>query len=348
MRVTKEAPFLFRKRGIYYFSRRVPSDLERHYRCSRITMSLRTRSIKAAKARAASLAGKLDQDWLSIRWRSNDEPFSRFLSDQIVAANLISSAPTLTEASELYVREKQNGRPPTFHQAVDRAIARLIGIAGDKPIDTYKRDEANALRDMLREKGLSNSSIKRSFNVIRALVNFVSRELGLDEIRTFSAIYFGEEDYSSSIKRSPFSPENLSYIQSLCRDLDDEPRWLIALISDSGMRLSEATGLSKADVVLDDQYSHLTLRPHPWRSLKTKGSARIVPLVGMSLWAVEKALNASETDFLFPKYCDEHRCKSNSASAALNKWMSPRVPKGCVVHSFLSVVIVIGTINGLI
>ena len=27
-------------------------------------------------------------------------------------------------------------------------------------------------------------------------------------------------------------------------------------------------------------------------------------------------------------------CNANSASAAINKWLKPRVPDGCVVHSF--------------
>ena len=34
-------------------------------------------------------------------------------------------------------------------------------------------------------------------------------------------------------------------IQSLCRDNDDEMRWLIALISDTGMRLGEAAGVGQ-------------------------------------------------------------------------------------------------------
>jgi len=334
MRKTKEAPFLFLKRDIYYFSRRVPSDLVQHYRCARIIMSLKTRSLRAARARAASMASKLDQDWLSLRWQSTDGEFSRFLSDQVDSAIRASSAPTLSEAGRLYVEAKQQGRPETFHQAVDRVVSRLVALAGDKPIDTYSRDEANGLRDDMRNKGLANSSIKRSLNVIRAVVNFVSREKGLDEIRTFSSIYFGEDDKAGSTKRSSFSHVDLTNIQNQCLELDDEPRWLIALISDTGMRLSEAAGLIKEDINLDHDPPHLILRPHTWRPLKTRGSARTVPLVGMSLWAVQRAVEASDTDYLFPKYCGEKRCKSNSASAALNKWMSPRVPQGCVVHSF--------------
>ena len=39
-------------------------------------------------------------------------------------------------------------------------------------------------------------------------------------------------------------------------------------------------------------------------------------------------------EFAFPKYCNTKKCNSNSASAALNKWLKPRVPERCVIHSF--------------
>ena len=70
-----------------------------------------------------------------------------------------------------------------------------------------------------------------------------------------------------------------------CRDTDDEMRWLIALISDTGMRLGEAAGLLKEDIKLDNRISHINLKPHPWRSLKTKGSQRLIPLTKEALWA---------------------------------------------------------------
>jgi len=62
MWVTKDAPFLYTKRGVYYFSRRVPGDLKCHYKGPRIAISLRTKSKKVARARAISLAAKLDED----------------------------------------------------------------------------------------------------------------------------------------------------------------------------------------------------------------------------------------------------------------------------------------------
>jgi len=51
-------------------------------------------------------------------------------------------------------------------------------------------------------------------------------------------------------------------------------RWLIALISDTGMRLGEAAGLLKEDIKANEPFPHIDFKPHPWRTLKTKGSQR--------------------------------------------------------------------------
>jgi hypothetical protein len=54
MRATKSNSYTFQKDGIWYFSRRVPTDLRRHYRTGRIAYSLRTKSISDARIRAMS------------------------------------------------------------------------------------------------------------------------------------------------------------------------------------------------------------------------------------------------------------------------------------------------------
>ena len=100
----------------------------------------------------------------------------------------------------------------------------------------------------------------------------------------------------------------------------------------TGMRLSEAAGLHRDDIVLDGDIPHINVRPHPWRRLKTKGSERLVPLVGASLWAA-KRLQQHDSSYAFPRYCNGQACNANSASAALNKWLKPRASKDAVVHS---------------
>ena len=61
MLATKSNSYTFQKDGIWYFSRRVPADLRRHYWTGRIAYSLRTKSIRDARVRAMSDAAKLDR-----------------------------------------------------------------------------------------------------------------------------------------------------------------------------------------------------------------------------------------------------------------------------------------------
>jgi len=54
----------------------------------------------------------------------------------------------------------------------------------------------------------------------------------------------------------------------------------------------------------------------------------------MSLWAARRAYEANTNPFLFPRYCDEKECHSNSASAALNKCLKQVAGSDYVIHSF--------------
>ena len=90
--------------------------------------------------------------------------------------------------------------------------------------------------------------------------------------------------------------------------IDDEARWLVALISDTGMRLSEAAGLHVDDIKLDCEIPHIDLKPHAWRGLKTRGSQRQIPLVGASLWAA-KRVKATILLVLMPSL-DTHQLKA--------------------------------------
>ena len=59
-----------------------------------------------------------------------------------------------------------------------------------------------------------------------------------------------------------------------------------------------------------------------------------MPLVGAALWAVKRAVESSQNEYLFPRYCSDDGCKADYASNSLNKWLRKHVPNGCVVHSF--------------
>jgi integrase/uncharacterized protein YcgL (UPF0745 family) len=316
---------LYRKRGFYYFYRRVPKALLSHYPKPRIVLALKTRQFRDALRQSQIISKRLDDQWFHMQLDAMglDNVQSKLFQP------VKPTAPLMSEATAFYLRLKGDGKDKVFIRAAQRNVASVIEVLGDRPINNYVSSEAGKLRDALLDKGLAVTSIKRMFGSIKAIINLAMAEHGIEGRNPFASIYMPDETPSD---RQPISLDDIRRIQNECKQVDDENRWLLALISDTGMRLSEAAGLAKSDIVLDADASHIKLIPHPWRRLKTKGSERLVPLVGASLWAARR-LQTNDSSYAFPRYCDGKTCNANSASAALNKWLKPSLTDHAVVHS---------------
>ena len=317
---------LYRKRGFYYFSRRVPKALLDDYPKPRIVLALKTRHYRDALRQSQILSKRLDDQWFHMQLDAMG------LGD--VQAKIFqpakAAAPLMSEATVFYLRLKGDGKDIVFVRAVQRNANVVIEALGDKPINEYASSEAGKLRDVLLNKGLAVTSIKRMFGSIKAIINLAMAEHGIEGRNPFSSIYMPDEVQE---ERQPIPLDSLRRIQRDCIAIDDEMRWLLAIISDTGMRLSEAAGLHKDDIILDAPIPYINLQPHSWRRLKTKGSAMHIPLIGASLWAA-KRIQQHDSSYAFPRYCDGKICNANSASAALNKWMKPRLKDNAVLHSF--------------
>ena len=182
------------------------------------------------------------------------------------------------------------------------------------------------------DRGLVSSTVKRVFAIIRAIINLSIQEYGLSCKNAFARTYI--PDLEDSIKRQPIPIDVIRAIQKECMKINDPNRWLIALISDTGMRLSEALGLRIEDLHIESNIPYVNIEPNSARTLKTKSSKRQIPLVGSSFWAAQQILKNVKNEFAFPHYTIKDYCYTNSASAALNKWLKSRVPDHCVIHSF--------------
>ena len=230
-----------------------------------------------------------------------------------------------------YLSLKSFGKNELFKTSATRNISYAIKCFKDIDINKLEIKDGGVFRDYLFKKELSSSSIKRVFSSVKSIINFNIKEYGINIHNPFSGTYIPDDNKTKT--RLPIPIENIRSIQAECKSLDDDNRWLIALISDTGMRLSEAVGLLTNDIILDAKIPHINLVNHPWRRLKTKGSNRVIPLIGSSLWAAKRVLEAGNT-YAFPRYTNENKCNANSASNGLNKWLKPRIPKDCVIHSF--------------
>ena len=325
----KNVPYIRCGDGNYYFVRRVPDDVKSYYSSDSISMSLRTKSNEVAIRASKSICQRLDDYWLGLRLQKMDIPAIHLV---ISNEELDDDSPDVSDALDLYLKLKGEGKDKTFIRTANRNIEYIIKVLGNKPIRLYSSSEAGKFRDWLLEQGMSNSTLKRVFSSVKAIINLSISEYGLDITNPFSKIYLPSID--TEIRES-IPLEEIKQIQSYCKKEDDELRWLISLLSDSGMRLSEALGLTKDDIKLNNPIPHIRVIPHPWRRLKIRTSERYIPLTKETEWACMRILeHNNDSIFAFPRYTSVNGCKANSASAALNKWLKSKLKDDYVVHGF--------------
>jgi len=232
--------YVLNRDGIYYYVRRIPNDVSDYYPRNRLYFSLRTKSHAAACKAAQAVTHKLDDYWMSLRLKALNIPQLPAVPDTI------ETAPTLTEAKDHYLRLKGDGKNKAFFQTAERAAAYVVEALGDRSLSAYTSSDAAFFRDWLLERGLSVDSVKRTFATVRPMINLCIREMGLDCTNAFANTFMPERE--AKPKREPVPNSSIKLVQDECREIDDDLRHLIAVISDTGMRLSEAAGLKVSDI----------------------------------------------------------------------------------------------------
>jgi len=213
--------YLYKKRGVYYFSKRVPCDVRSYYKSDRIVICLRTKSNVSAIRASKSLYQKLDDYWTSIRLTKMQVPAEHMLLSK-PPVNSNSNAPSLSEALSTYLKLKGEGKDKTFIRGANRNIKYVIEQLGNLPIDEYTSKDAAKFRDYLLDRGLLISSVKRIFSSIRSIINLSISEEGISCINAFGKTYMPEIDDKKY--RESIPTETIKHIQSLCREYDDDLR----------------------------------------------------------------------------------------------------------------------------
>ena len=323
--------------GIYYYERRVPKDLERHYPRRKVVFSLRTKGVKIGRSLAQSLTLQLDQYWSALRVQRGEKFTLKLFPTEVsmlYGAGVMASHVdvTLEQAKQIYLKHKGAGRPDTFHQAAERTTKYLSEAIGEKTIGKIQRTDTIRFRDYLVTRGLKGPSIGRVFGNANTILNIAFSELGIDKPNPLSGVFI--DTSIGSVRRNGFTAVDLLRLKQICHQYDDELRHILALICDTGMRLSEAVGLRHRDLVLVHDYPHVIVQPNAHRRLKTASSARSIPLVGDSLWAAKRLAGKNRNrEYLISRYNRHERTDGNSASAAMNKWLKQNEFVGYSVHS---------------
>jgi len=325
----KHPPFTYLKDSYYYFSRVVPYDLREHYSTARVVVSLRTKSRHRAELASKNILSKLEDYWLGLRLKKMVIPAQHMLVDPL-ADQPRSDLPTLLEAQDIYLSTKGVNKNPLFFTHTKRAVGYVVDLLGNKSLNLYTGLDAAKFRDKLIDRGLKISSVRRNITCVKAVINFTIHELGLNCKNAFSNVYLHEEE---KFNNRTINIEDIRKVQDECFNRKDDLRLLIALISDSGMRLSEALGLRVEDLVVQANIPYIDLKPNDIRSLKTSTSRRQIPLVGAALQVARLIKSTCSCSYCFPRYISDQSCKANSASAAGNKWLKT-ISKSIVIHGF--------------
>ena len=144
---------------------------------------------------------------------------------------------------------------------------------------------------MLSNRDMSGSSAQRYLNDIRAVLNFALEEFDLEQAKNpFSKLSIPASSGSKEDRRAFTKDELIAVKGRVQAHVNPELQLIWKILEGTGCRIAEVTGLFVSDVLLTDRIPHLVIQEHPHRRLKTRGSSRLVPLVGGALSAAEEAI----------------------------------------------------------
>ena len=195
-------------------------------------------------------------------------------------------------------------------------------------LDEVTRADANAFRDLLLAR-MAPNSVQRNLGVIKAAVNHALLEHDLDIRNVFQSVKIKGAG-SSKNDRLPITDEQLKEIMPAFES-SEVAKTLLIVLTDTGARMAEITGLEAKDVDLEGGVLHI--RPNDRRGLKTKTSSRTIPLSPRAAECLkEHQAELSDTDPIFPAYA-QPRGNDKASAMLMKRLRSVITDKKVTMHS---------------
>ncbi|MCV2355114.1 tyrosine-type recombinase/integrase [Paucibacter sp. B2R-40] len=265
-----------------------------------------------------------------------DAPGSDYLAPhEIEAAQQMAgtSVDRLSDALALYLKTHKRSAEEKFTKPIRARFAQLVDLIGDKPVADADSDDGKAYLDKLLATGVATTTARRYLRTMHSILAKYLKAKKTQHPNPFADIEIPHEGEDAE-KAKPYSAKELSEVLKAVKATDDEARWLVAMLADTGARLSEIAGLTLADIDLQDEVPRIHIRFHAHRRIKNLATVRYVPLKGCALWAATriKATATKDQRYAFPHYNTKGTTNGNSASATLNKWVKETVGVDHNIH----------------
>jgi len=222
------------------------------------------------------------------------------------------------EISATELRSKSKRQLHRWQVIRDTAVNTFINVLGeDKQIADLTRTHVLQLRAHWQTRvtadnlsvDTANKNITRIAGMYRAIND--AKMLGLPSIFDKAGIRGGT--YTQRLAYPAQFIQDHILASGIFDDINAEARRLIYLITETGLRPSEACSLTKKTIFLNTAIPHIKVRPEG-RQLKTIQSLREIPLVGVAFLAMKAQPEG------FPHYRD----RPDTLTAVINKALTSR------------------------
>jgi integrase len=195
-----------------------------------------------------------------------------------------------------------------------RAVERFVEVAGNKLINEITTDDAIDYCEWWRERVTDDAVDAKTANKDIGQLSRMLKEMSIRRRLNLPDIFKGLRLKGETER--PRIPYDTDFIQKrlFAKDalagLNEDARFVLYVVADTGLRPSEVVNLQEDAIVLDTSIPYVRVLPDG-RRLKTEDSRREIPLVGTALAAMRQRPQG------FPRYRD----KSSNLSATLNKYL---------------------------
>ena len=228
---------------------------------------------------------------------------------------------TLSIALAGYLKRHRNPSDGLIQDAT-RYIGNFIKLHEDLLVIDVNRSHVNDYVDHRLSKGIKTTTVRRELNQLSAIHNEALLEMEVDKRSPFASIKIPNEGNDATVKK-PITSIMLDKLLATIRPSNTSSHLITKILLNTGMRIAELAVAKTSDVCLTDangdplEIPFIAIVENEFRSLKTKASARSVPLVGISLDAMKEAVRqAGNNEYLFPQYAK--KVGGTNASSAVN------------------------------
>ena len=237
----------------------------------------------------------------------------------------------LDDVLKIYLAARKDFLRDKSRKSIEFVYAWAIRYFGDCCFTSLKRRDIVAYAQHLASHGLRQGGIQNHLHVLHGGIRIFILEFGLEihnPMTTFHAHELWEDEREFPI----LSASEVQSLRAACLHSDDDIRWLLAMLIDTGARPAEVAGLALDDLHVDVGVPHIEIRAHPWRGLKSPAAERRIPLIGAALWAAKCVVSHAgpSQHFAFPRHFERMRFVER-AKGTLGRWLFARGFKGSLI-----------------